>query len=602
MNMNLMLLLAGLLGVSSVAFGQTVPPEVYVTRPVSDVMILPDTAPKDLPGNQSNVIRLVATPGEYEPASIVVRPESDIQALRLVASDLKRNDGTTVVSNHIDIKAVKCWYQAKGAWKTNVRMSYQQVLVPELLLNDDTLVRPNHELKQNDLRLTYASGEKYVRFDYKAELDDLDPHNLAIYYSAPGIGPQVRENFIFKDSPILLPVDIPAGTNKQFWITVHVPPRAPPGDYAGYLELSSSGKTLRRLDLKLTVLPFTLAPPKTYYDPSRDFTSSIYYRGELDIHDRGAVFGCFRDDGMMSDGKSRRQMKVELDNLYRHGVTRPFFCVPYDLIANDKQHFRDLLQIRAEAGITGPFYIVFDLLRDQQEETALKTMQKNANELMAITEEFGITEFYFYAIDEATGELLLAQRAAWEAIHDIGGKVCVAGYRDSFESVGDVLDLLVCNGPTDRMLARKWHSAGHQIWSYANPQGGIENPLIYRRNYGFQLWKAEYDGAATYCYQVQTGSWNDINDIMRDLTFAYPTSNGVVDTIAWEGYREAIDDIRYGSTLKLEIENAKSGTDVLKHRIADEAERFLENLDTSADLDTIRSAVIGYILKLTQSL
>ena len=510
-------------------------------------------------------------------------------------TDLTSDGGVVIPATEVDIKSVKCWYQAKGAWKTLTRMSYRQILVPELLLNDDTLVRTDHETGQNYLRLTYNSGDRYVLFDFKAPLEGLEPHNRQIYWSADGVGPLAKENFTFRDSPVLLPVDIPAGRNKQFWITVHVPPDADGGEYAGQVVLSSGGETLRRLDLRLTVLPFTLSPPKTFYNPRGHFTSSIYYRGLLDPEGRGGVFGTSMPNGEFLDAKSREQMLAELDNLIRHGVTEPNLCVPYSFIEGNLQRFRDLLEIRREAGISGPFYMVFDVLLDQQEGDVLQGMQERARNLMEIAAEFGIEEFYFYAIDEASGELLLRQRPAWEAVHEIGGKVCVAGYRDSFEVVGDILDLLICNGPPDPELARKWHSQGNKIWCYANPQGGIENPMRYRRNYGFLLWKSGYDGAATYCYQTEVGSWNDRNDIMRDLTFAYPTSDGVVDTIAWEGYREGIDDIRYGSTLNLVIEGAETS----KQGIAQEAKAYLESLDPSADLDVARSKIIDYILRLT---
>lgn len=587
-----------LLATACSALGNTENLAVYVTRPISDVMILPDTDPGALPGGLSDTVTVVAALGEYEPASIVVRPDRDIVGLELTVTELAGEDGAVIPAANVDIKSVKCWYQAKGAWKTLVRMSYRQVLVPELLLNDDTLVKTDHETGQNYLRLTYDTGDRYILFDWKAPLEGLEPHNREIYWSAEGIGPLAEEKFTFKDSPALLPVDLPGGRNKQFWITVHVPPDASPGEYSGHMALSSDSRILRRLNLQLTVLPFALVTPKTYFDPHRHFTSSIYYRGVLDPAGRGAVFGACLPNGEFQDLKSRQQMKAELDNLYRHGVTEPNFCVPYSVVAGDMQRFRDVLEIRQEAGITGPYYMVFDVLLDQQDEAALKGMQERAKELMAIAEEFDIPAFYFYAIDESSGELLRRQRPAWEAMHEIGGKVCVAGYRDSFEAVGDLLDLLICHGAPDRALARKWHSVGHRIWCYANPQGGIENPLRYRRNYGFLLWKAEYDGAATYCYQTENGSWNDRNDIMRDHTFAYPTSDGVVDTIAWEGYREGIDDIRYGSTLRLAIEKARAGQDDTRRRIAGEAMHFLEGLDPQMDLDATRSKVIRYILEL----
>ena len=35
----------------------------------------------------------------------------------------------------------------------------------------------------------------------------------------------------------------------------------------------------------------------------------------------------------------------------------------------------------------------------------------------------------------------------------------------------------------------------------------------------------------------------------RDHVFAYPTTNGVIDTIQWEGFREGVDDTRYVASL-----------------------------------------------------
>ena len=68
--------------------------------------------------------------------------------------------------------------------------------------------------------------------------------------------------------------------------------------------------------------------------------------------------------------------------------------------------------------------------------------------------------------------------------------------------------------------------------SYGNPQVGIENPEIYRKNYGFALWNAGYDGAMDFAYQYTEGTsiWNDYDapaydgTQYRDHVFAYPTS------------------------------------------------------------------------------
>jgi hypothetical protein len=58
--------------------------------------------------------------------------------------------------------------------------------------------------------------------------------------------------------------------------------------------------------------------------------------------------------------------------------------------------------------------------------------------------------------------------------------------------------------------------------------------------------------SATYAYQHSfCNIWNDFDDpVFRDHVFAYPTVNGVIDTTAWEGYREGVDDVRYLTKLQ----------------------------------------------------
>jgi hypothetical protein len=115
----------------------------------------------------------------------------------------------------------------------------------------------------------------------------------------------------------------------------------------------------------------------------------------------------------------------------------------------------------------------------------------------------------------------------------------------------------------------------------------VENPELYRKNYGFALWNAGYDGSMDYAYQHEAGAlWNDFDSVnFRDLVFAYPTSNGVIDTIQWEGWREGVDDTRYLATLiKLE------GNDTSAKEIV------VDSLSRGDDMTTVRKNIINYIL------
>jgi len=92
--------------------------------------------------------------------------------------------------------------------------------------------------------------------------------------------------------------------------------------------------------------------------------------------------------------------------------------------------------------------------------------------------------------------------------------------------------------------------------------------------------------------------WNDFNDERRAVAVTYPAAERPIDTIAWEGFREAVDDVRYGTTLKLAIAAAKEADDEGRRKLAVAAERFLAEFDVTSDLDAIRRRIIEYILQL----
>ncbi len=83
--------------------------------------------------------------------------------------------------------------------------------------------------------------------------------------------------------------------------------------------------------------------------------------------------------------------------------------------------------------------------------------------------------------------------------------VAVSGNQNAVDIVGDLLDVAIFADSLNTTQAAKWHSYGKKIFSYANPQVGVENPEIYRKNYGFALWNAGYDGAMDYAYQHRYG-------------------------------------------------------------------------------------------------
>jgi hypothetical protein len=239
---------------------------------------------------------------------------------------------------------------------------------------------------------------------------------------------------------------------------------------------------------------------------------------------------------------------------------------------------------------------------DAQDPAGLATIAMNVMNWRNRTQTHGYTDTYFYGMDEKKESALTAQRSAWQTVHANGGKMFVACSSDALGLVGDLLDVAVLYGKYSAQIPQ-WHGLGERVLSYANPQVGVENPAIYRKNYGLALWNAGYDGAMDFAYQSKAGQsiWNDYDDPgwvvkdkdgniiahyhYRDHMFAYPTNDGVIDTVQWEGWREGVDDTRYLATLI-----SKMGSDALARSIVE------DSLSKNESMSMLRKRLIKEIL------
>jgi hypothetical protein len=103
-----------------------------------------------------------------------------------------------------------------------------------------------------------------------------------------------------------------------------------------------------------------------------------------------------------------------------------------------------------------------------------------------------------------------------------------------------------------------------------NPMIGLEQPDLYRQNYGLHLWKGGWDGACNFAFQADFGvggwrndaGWDDFNvdpnQRWTDHNMTYAGLDGPFDTIQWEGFREGVDDVRYLRTLEDHIARAQA--------------------------------------------
>ena len=550
---------------TSSAGAETNNPNVAVTvisSPISNV-IIPDQGKLERIVT-TKAIELRATPGEYEPASFVLTAKQyDVPSIRIESSDLI-SDSDRIVSDAVDIRLVKVWYQAGTAWYDIKRSTDARRLVPELLVKDDNLIRVDKQNRTNLIRLSTTTGAEYVDVQHQSD----DKRKLLLS----------ADQFPILDAATLQPFTLSSGANKQVWITAHVPDDAKAGTYLGTITLSSEGTVIATVPLRLEVLPFHLSEPVLEY--------SIYYRGILT--DAAST--------LSSENKTEAQMCIEFKNMIEHGIRNP---TVYQY-SSDPRALARVLDLRKKCGFSSANLYYLGFFIDPKEYGSRPgVLQKRLLDITATANANGFSQTYFYGVDEAVGSELVRQRDAWDFVHHQGGKVYVAGKTGTSDVVGGHLDMLVAAGVPVRSEATRYHAVGGRIFSYANPQVGVENPLIYRRNYGILLWQQDYDGAMPYAYQHSEGSpWNDFDGRYRDHMFTYPTIDGVIDTLAWEGFREGVDDMRYLATLVSRLETLKLCAETTAPFKA--AKQHLDSLKLRPldRLDEERLAIINLLLSL----
>ncbi|MEI6069569.1 MAG: LamG-like jellyroll fold domain-containing protein, partial [Methylococcaceae bacterium] len=512
-------------------------------EPISPLPILPDTWP--VPGIAGNEIQITAATDQYEAASFVLRSVfQDYNSVTLEVSDLS-GPGGRLPKEEVDIRLVKAWYQASlGGWIGGAFIvgDYTQRLVPELLLKDESLVQVGRVAKKNYLKINRGAGDELVWVNIPEQM------NAACFKVA---------DFPFQDSGTLQPFFLPKQYTQQVWLTVHAPRQIKPGTYSGNIIIRAGRNELGRLTLRVKVPAFTLA----------EYAAGVYYTSVLDP--ANATLG--------SQAKTEIQMRAEMRNMWGHGVKDFTLYQPLNQMEN-------ILKLRQDMGmIRGALYAIVCA------SCSITELNNTVPQLVKLAHAYGFSDAFLYGSDEATGTALTAQRLSWRRVHELGGKIFVAGSGDAFDLVGDLLDVQVHAGRPIPEYAKKWHGIGHNIYSYGNPQSGAENPYPLRRNYGLVLWAAGYDKAYTWAYQAVRGNqWNDIDasqppkpgqtTLLREENFTYSTANGVIDTLAWEGYREAVDDVRYLKTLEQTIAQAKAATSPLVQQAVADAQTYLNGL------------------------
>jgi hypothetical protein len=549
----------------------------YVVPAMSDVMRLGDVYPEDGEWNES--VGVVLAQDEYEPASFQLFSLRDRQHVTFVVPDLRSGEGAVLSADKLDLRVVKIWYQAGNRWHSY----FQDIglrLTPELLLKDEGLIRVDTVKQANHARIRKEQGDRYQWISAPIELDP------AAYYHRGRFDPFQPG---FADADTLQPVALEANQFKQFFLTVHAEKEQPPGLYTGVIEVSEDGRKIYTIPVAVRVLPFVLPAPLSWRDLERPFVASIMSGFELDrlrsFYNPDMSVDFLR--GMLLNAKRHNLMYPRVDQLNgEEGITllqelgfptKPYIAHPYRFLP----HF------------THTHRMSFD-----QMMTAKSAAEKARDYYQ---EKLGHSDILLKHGDENGPGFVVATREFYPYFEQHGILIGNAGHSSQFYKGGYAYGWHMMGGyPDVTYRIKRWKDLDVYLSFYAGQHTGSENPQFVRRQHGLLSYLQGHN--MTYNYRFAWGPWNDrSNTPYRPMVVAYLNHGGVVDTLQWEGFREAIDDIRYLTQLQLLVREAIASGDIRRLYEARKAKQYLALLDQhEADLNTMRMDVIEYILTLME--
>ncbi len=529
--------------------------------------------------SQRKSLNFQAAPGQSESATFAIQSAVPLSQLQITPSDLTCR-GDVISVDAIDIKFVKCVYHACEAPvpPNMIPLQSGKKPVPKLLVRDDALVKVDLKSETNAVRVFRERGRPR-------------------YYDATAHNPKLAGDHDIRDSRSLKPMNLPARLWQQLWVKINVSSDAVAGIYRGAIELKAPNVNAK-LALKLRVLDLELPEPSLDY--SMYYISSLVNRRKLSVQQRANGFAIAPGTPIFG-----HQMEYHLRDMKEHGVDNPIVTQQGANESETLRLFEQQLRIRRKVGMsTRRLYFHDECLVRQ---TNARQREGYIRSVRSLAEQYGYRDLACYVIDEPTLADLEEYDHVYRQLLDGGLKTFAAVDRlddqdaaknsPLWRKVKQCLSIVIVGGELQPVLAAAAHKAGMEVYSYGNPQVLSTEPETFRRNYGLALWKAGYDGAMDFAYNCTYGlsPWNDFDTnpgsdyrYRSDMGFAVTTSDGSVDTIAWEGFAAGVDDVRYACALQSAIEAAKIAGST---RDAQRAERWLIKLDISGDLDTVRRKI-----------
>ena len=547
----------------------------FAVPAMSDRMRLADTFPVD--GRLEGGLRVVLAQDEFEPASFQLFSLKDLADVRLSVSPLKSKSGATILPENVDLRVVKLWLQNGNAW-----LSYFAdvglKLVPELMLHDENMIKVDLEQQANYARLKDAKGERFVWIS--------SPHALENTKFNPVLEP-------FADAKSMQPVQLDKDSFKQFMLTVHAPKGQAPGVYTGAISVAAHGKELAKIPVNVRVLPFVLPAPRPYDNLDGDFIVS--FMGGTTLSGLEKTFG---GDHV----KAKAMYRDYLASMRDHGVYYP--CVD-----QDKENF-DLLRelgLPTKPVMMGKSFLYWFGLNFGGRMSFEQMMVAKAGARKA--EKFyddlvGHHKVLISHGDEQGAAFVTAHRKFFEYYIDKGMYIGCAGHAPLMNKGGYAYGIHPMGGSPDSLeRIRPWKEIGDKyVGFYASQHNASENPQFVRMQHGLLGYFSGLN--MVFNYEFALGPWNDLDsELYRPMVVTYLNAGGLAETLAYSGFREGIDDIRYATYLKQLVRETEASKDIEAKMLGRKALQYLALLPRQQmDLNFVRAEMIEHILKLRKAL
>ena len=542
-------------------------------------MYLPDADPAD--GVKEAPVTIVMAKEEYEPGSFILKADRDYKdKLSFELGEFKNAEGKLFPKEELDLKVVKVWYQNGNAW-----LSYFQDvklrLCPELLLNDEDLIRVDEKEVSNYARLTEKDGTTSEFWLTPPRLMNFRCTEIRQgYHRDQDPFLCMKENF--KDAKTFQGARLEKNRCKQFFLTAHATKATPAGLYRGEIKVKSEkgkGDELYSIPVAIRVLDFVLPEPRTYFDLEKEFlTLFCEYSNEKYIATMNGG----------DEALAHRQMAAIMKNHIRHGYKIPSGCY--------RRHWKKELEemgadLRFGFGGGCKFADASEVRCDVRRQNRLndETLGYHKGVMVGWGDEYGLAT-------------LRKIRYMIKEYHD-AGYIFPINSRYGYDAGANIADVFWPPFRPDQETADltfKFNQLGKGRWFgwYSNQHVGVENPAFTRRQYGFGPYRAGL--SLNFNYAHHYNGWNDIsNTLYKPMNLCYGCGDGCINTIAYEGVREGLDDIRYATYLKQLAEPLAVSDNTDARYTARLALKLLADADgDNMDLTTLRLEMIEWIGKL----